>query len=440
MEWIIVDDGTDKIGGLIDAAGISQVKYVPVDKKMTLGSKRNLMHSYAKGSIIVYMDDDDYYPPERVEHAVDKLTENREAMCAGSSEIYIYYKEAGVHSGKMFQSGPYGPNHATAGTFAFRAELLKSHKYEDEASLAEERAFLKDYTVPFVQLDPLKTILVFSHVHNTFDKKRLLENIHPQYFRESDKKVADFIRQGKPGEKEESILRFFLEDIDGKLAAYPKGAPDSKPDVLRQIKKLDKERKAKMAEEETKAANMPIGIVLDKQDGRGPIQLTQKDVAELLKTQQSTIQSMDAKIRELEGIVARLQGRPVEDKSSIGSYTTTSGSNPGLKSASKSDPEVGSYNSTSSASASAYSKSEPTVFRMPSKSDPEVGSYNSTSSASAKSETPVFRMPSKSDPEVGSYNSTPASASSASVYSKSAKTEPPVFRMPSKSDPEIFVS
>ena len=40
-------------------------------------------------------------------------------------------------------------------------------------ALAGKETFLKDYTVPFVQLEPKKTILVFSHRHNTFDKKNL---------------------------------------------------------------------------------------------------------------------------------------------------------------------------------------------------------------------------------------------------------------------------
>ena len=76
----------------------------------------------------------------------------------------------------MVQFGPYGPNHATAGTFAFKRELLKTHRYDDNAALAEEKAFLKNYTVPFVQLEPKKTILVFSHIHNTFDKKTAAQN------------------------------------------------------------------------------------------------------------------------------------------------------------------------------------------------------------------------------------------------------------------------
>ena len=65
--------------------------------------------------------------------------------------------------------------HATAGTFAFKRKLLDQTKYDDEAELAEEKAFLKNYTVPLVQLDPLKSILCFAHQYNTFDKKKVIK-------------------------------------------------------------------------------------------------------------------------------------------------------------------------------------------------------------------------------------------------------------------------
>jgi len=136
------------------------------------------------------MDDDDYYPPTRVSHAVDMLLKTPHALCAGSSEIYIYFK----HIQKMYQFGPYGPNHSTAGTFAFRRQLLNSTHYEDHAALAEEKYFLKNYTVPFVQLDPIKTILVFSHEHNTFDKRRLLEHRVDQFTKESEKTKNSFCK------------------------------------------------------------------------------------------------------------------------------------------------------------------------------------------------------------------------------------------------------
>jgi hypothetical protein len=256
------------------------------------------MHSFTKGDIIVYMDDDDYYPPERVAHAVDRLTENRDALCAGASEIYVYFK----HIGKMYQCGPYGPNHATAGTFAFRAELLKHTRYDEEACLAEEKAFLKNYTVPFVQLDPLKTILVFSHEHNTFDKRKLLEQPKNDFFKESAKMVAQFIR--KPEERH--IVDFFMRDIDGLLANYAPGESKMKPDVLKQIDEITKEREKMAKEEHEKQMNRPSGITIQNPDGTTR-ELTQKEVADTIQQQHQIIQDLNKKVGEMEEVIANLQ-------------------------------------------------------------------------------------------------------------------------------------
>ena len=299
IEWIIVDDGTDRIKDLVESSGINQIKYFELPQKVSLGEKRNYMHSKATGSIIVYMDDDDYYPPERVSHAVDKLMDNREALCAGSSEIYIYFK----HIKKMIQFGPYGPNHATAGTFAFRVELLKQTKYQDHAAVAEEREFLKGYTIPFVQLDPMKTILCFSHEQNTFDKRKLLNNPHPDFVKESPKKVTDFIRL----EKEATIKKFFMEEIDPLLEKYEPGNPKMKPDVLKQIAQIEKDRDKMMQEEMAKS-----GQIMMNQPGKPPVPMTMQQIAELLTKQGEQIQAYERRIAELEGINGNLQKLLIE--------------------------------------------------------------------------------------------------------------------------------
>jgi hypothetical protein len=291
MEWIIVDDGTDPVKDLVDAANIPQIRYFREERKMALGEKRNYMHSKVKGTIVVYMDDDDYYPPERVSHAVDMLQAHREALCAGASEIYVYFKH--IHT--MYQSGPYGPNHATAGTFAFRVELLKDHRYDDHAALAEEKKFLKDYTVPFVQLDPLKTILVFSHNHNTFDKKKLLENAHPQFFRPSDRKVEDFIRLPK----EAFIKQFFMTDIEKALAAYAPGEPAMKPDVLKQIEEIEMERRL--------AQQQPGGQIMVNEPGKEPRPMTPQEIIHAMNMQLGEINMLRQKTTDLETMVANLQ-------------------------------------------------------------------------------------------------------------------------------------
>ena len=230
MEWIIIDDGTDKIEDLV--AHLPYVKYFKYDDKMTLGKKRNISNEKATGDIIVYMDDDDYYPPDRVKHAVDTLRSSK-ALCAGSSAMFIYYK----HINKMYQFGPYGPNHSTAATFAFKKELLNQTRFDEKSSVAEERKFLKDYTIPFVQLESKKSILVFSHNHNSFDKKELLKQMPNPNVHESSLMPNDLV-------KELDILKFFMEDIDELLNNYEPGRPDNKPDVTKQLSeiKIDREK------------------------------------------------------------------------------------------------------------------------------------------------------------------------------------------------------
>uniref|UniRef100_A0A6C0KEC9 Glycosyltransferase 2-like domain-containing protein n=1 Tax=viral metagenome TaxID=1070528 RepID=A0A6C0KEC9_9ZZZZ len=197
MEWIIIDDGKDSVEDLFK--DVECVKYFRYEEKMKLGKKRNVMHEKCKGEIIVYMDDDDYYPPDRVNEAVNKLRSSFEVLAAGSSRLHIYFKDLK----KIYAFGPYGPRHATAGTFAFKKKLLLQTCYDDEAEVAEEKKFLKDYTIPFIQLDSYKSILVFSHDYNTFDKKKLLVNAHPTYVRETNLTPKRFI-------KDKELLNFYM--------------------------------------------------------------------------------------------------------------------------------------------------------------------------------------------------------------------------------------
>jgi hypothetical protein len=294
MEWIIIDDGTDPVEDLV--ASHPRVKYFKYETKMPLGKKRNLLHEKSRGEILVYMDDDDYYPPQRVSHAVHMLMTHPDALCAGSSEIYIYFK----HIGQMKQFGPYGPNHATAGTFAFKRKLLKQHRYNDEACLAEERAFLKDYTVPFVQLDPMKVILVFSHEHNTFDKRKLLVNANPDVVRDSPKKVMDFI-------KDNALRRFYMIDLEKQLEDYAPGRPEMKPDVIEQTRKLEQER-AKMVEDAAArggggggggGGGADGGQILLQQPGQPPVALNNQQVVEIIQKLQVDVDERNKVIDQL---------------------------------------------------------------------------------------------------------------------------------------------
>jgi len=129
--------------------------------------------------------------------------------------------------------------------------------------------------------------LVFSHNHNTFDKKRLLENPNPQYTKPSDKTVDQFIRF----DYEKNIKEFFLEKIDSLLEEYAPGAPDMKPDVIKQTKEIEEERK-KMREQGQQKTYMI-------QQGDKQIPLTLELATQIIDSLQKQLVEKDKIINQL---------------------------------------------------------------------------------------------------------------------------------------------
>lgn len=172
IEWVILDDSTNPGANTALATSTEvRIKHQRLPKKLKLGAKRNLAHRLCSGDILVYMDDDDYYPPSRISHAVDTLLKTGSGI-AGSSILPIYF----THDQQLWVSGPFGQNHATAGTFAMTREFATSHFYDNEAECNEEKDFLREYTLPMAQLDPGQTMICISHHQNTFDKKKMRAN------------------------------------------------------------------------------------------------------------------------------------------------------------------------------------------------------------------------------------------------------------------------
>ena len=140
MEWIIADDGRDSVEDLfLDAQKtLPNIRYVRLDEKIRIGAKRNLLNSLATGDIIIAMDDDDYYPPTRVESVVNAFRKYPKVDLAGSSEMDLYYTD----QKKIYTLGPFGIKHATNGTMAWRKRYSNTHKYDEFVTMTEEVSFL----------------------------------------------------------------------------------------------------------------------------------------------------------------------------------------------------------------------------------------------------------------------------------------------------------
>jgi glycosyltransferase involved in cell wall biosynthesis len=196
MEWIILDDGQDKVKDLFDEAAkrIPNIRYMalPEDEKLLIGAKRNILNDEAKGSIIVAMDDDDYYVPTRVESVVAAFKRYPQVELAGASEIYMYYTDIQT----IYKLGPYNANHATNGTMAWRSSYAKKHRYDEIVTHSEERSFLDDYSHQMIQLDPKNVMLVISHSENTFDKKAMREKENP-FMKKMTQKINEWIQNSE---------------------------------------------------------------------------------------------------------------------------------------------------------------------------------------------------------------------------------------------------
>jgi glycosyltransferase involved in cell wall biosynthesis len=168
LEWVVVDHSQAPLPPLFERARRAGVvvRHVRLERRLPLGAMRNRAHELCRGEFIVLLDDDDYYPPSRVRHAVESLQTSGRPV-AGSSRLPILL----LPERSLWLAGPYGDGHATANTLAFRRSFLADHRCQDDARSAEEAALLDHFQAPMVQLDPFQTICCIGHGGNTVDKR-----------------------------------------------------------------------------------------------------------------------------------------------------------------------------------------------------------------------------------------------------------------------------
>ena len=277
MEWIVIDDGPDMVKDLFDAAKLPNLRYIRIDKKIPLGAKRNMLNDTAKGDICVAMDDDDFYPPDRVKISVTRLrsVKNAQIQVAGSSQMYIYFADRD----EIWSAGPYGPDHCTNGTMSYWRSYTTNHRYEDTASKAEEKHFLEEYKAKVLQMDSAEHILVISHSKNTFDKRILVQQHNPLLTKTAmklktfvkDKFIRDFYMSLKEDAIAEPIImpddpRFAKNNVEASELHIPTLNPEDKapPPVvpvksakqaLKEDKKFEELKKKATLQKGTKLAD-----------------------------------------------------------------------------------------------------------------------------------------------------------------------------------------
>jgi hypothetical protein len=140
-ELIIVDDGTDAIGDLVRHE--PAVRYVRLDRRTTIGAKRNLACARARGEIVAHWDDDDWYSVDRLARQAAPIVRG-EADVTGLENRFVLQMPVGrfwttnrhLHR-SMFVCDVHG------GTLVFRRSIWTSGVRYPEIDLAEDAAFVR---------------------------------------------------------------------------------------------------------------------------------------------------------------------------------------------------------------------------------------------------------------------------------------------------------
>ena len=179
IHWIVIDNSSDeeqswsKIKTKIDE--IPPLTYIRILDKKPIGEMRNICLKEAKKlnpKYIAFWDDDDYYPPQRIQKSVEALEAESQYDIVGCEIMPVFIAKDNV----MVEVGPYGANHATASVWVFRTSITDNRKFFDGDDKSEEGNFTRDWTLSMKMIPHKDAILVIGHSRNTVSKEMIAEN------------------------------------------------------------------------------------------------------------------------------------------------------------------------------------------------------------------------------------------------------------------------
>lgn len=135
-ELIILDDGTDAIEDLVPED--SRIRCLRLDKKQTVGAKRNIACKEAKGKIIAHWDDDDWSAPFRLNYQVEYLL-NQQADVCGLDQLY-FYEPLSQKAWQYIYPKKWKPWLA-GGTLCYKKSLWKNNPFP-EINIGEDGLFV----------------------------------------------------------------------------------------------------------------------------------------------------------------------------------------------------------------------------------------------------------------------------------------------------------
>lgn len=166
-ELIVLDDGRDSVADLIPPH--EAIHYMRLDRKLTLGAKRNIACELARGELIAHWDDDDWMAPGWLSSQVKALLEQGADIC-GLDKVFFYAPE-GRRAWQYVYDGrsPW----VCGGTLCYRREFWRGAPFAD-INVGEDNAFVWAPQHKRIVVNPDQHLYVARvHARNTSPKETL---------------------------------------------------------------------------------------------------------------------------------------------------------------------------------------------------------------------------------------------------------------------------
>ncbi len=174
-ELIIIDDGTDPVCDLLPTD--ERIRYVKLERKLTVGAKRNIACEQAKGEIVAHWDDDDWMADWRLSYQVEQLLRERADVC-GLNRVFFFDPAAGAAWEYVFP-GKIRP-WAYGATLCYAKSFWRENPFRDITVGEDSRFVWSDPESRIVALPDNKFLAALVHAGNT-SPKRIDESCWTRY-------------------------------------------------------------------------------------------------------------------------------------------------------------------------------------------------------------------------------------------------------------------
>jgi hypothetical protein len=189
IEWVVIEDSdiveeqaADKILKFAHTCSPMNVSYIPLDKKnVPIGAMRNRAVLKAQHDIILFMDDDDHYPPPSFSKRVAWLCLHPWKPSAVACTTIACYDL--IHGTSAVNTPPWNlplRQRISEATLVFKKSWWDGHRFP-KVSIAEGEGFLEGRESEVVELQPQQMIVAMSHGKNA-SSRRIPPSTQPSCF------------------------------------------------------------------------------------------------------------------------------------------------------------------------------------------------------------------------------------------------------------------